>query len=1196
MKIRNIFLKNPCQKFERIIKINEIDPERLGQDLEDYVVTDEIHRYFEDILDQFIESRRRQPEWVCAWVNGYFGSGKSHFLKALAAVLGNLPVKLPGNENQINTLDYFPSKWQLPYSEILKKEFVVKTVVINLLYPKTQESPPLSHIIFTEFMRHQGFAGTPWIAEVERQLKLDGLFDKFKQTIEETQEKSWEKLRETPLYTRRIMAKVLPQVDSDKFPNEKIAFKALEDQERHLQITPRWLAERLAEEAINLDPVKGRIVLLLDEVGLYVGDSHDRLIEVQAIAETISQEHICGKVWLIVTAQEALEEKIPAIARKAEEFQKLRDRFRMKVTLTPENISTVVQKRLLEKNISAAVKNLEKLFVENSGNIAQGALLKGVSRNINIYTKLPQKRDFVDYYPFLPYHIFLIQRILEVLRGKEYGTQGLTGRERSVLGIVQGVLCQGEIPLIDKDIGSFATFDLIFEAMEQEVQALRGSETATLRQIEHLDREKNLPVSRVAKSLYLLQQVGEWLPSTADNVASVLYERIGEDIHQKRAQVEECLRILVQEHWVIEKEGKYRFLQEVERTFEQELERLQQRLPHIQKEELAREAIKEKLRDLQKIRYKDVRDFDVRIEIDDKTVFPKGDIILKVISPLNLTDYKLDVLEMETAREKNKVYLLMDTNPNFNEKIERTLAMDKALNERKKKISSDEQIKFLRDKESELDHLRHDELPREANESLRKGMLILKGEKINIEGDDWRKMVKKAIVKCIDEVFYEFNKGAAKVREDDIGKIITWTGGSLPQCYYDLNIVDSSGSIREDSPLLFEVISKIKDLVEKHDSQRSGQDLVQHFISPPYGWDPRVIRLALAALLKRGSVSLKSEDRYYTADNPGVVDIFKSSKRFSSVIFDLGVSLTPQEERKASDLLAEIFGEYREETPAEIWQTLNRYFQEIKENSSRLLQRIKDMGLPPSSALENLKKISEKVLEQGSTELAVKKFISNKVTQGLRENFRIYKELVRLDENGEFDKVARIKKFADIKKDSELHNTLSPDEFALKWDTLIRAFREKEDAYKKSYCSLHSKVKDNLSKIIEAIHNHRAFKEKTEKAEKILQSQPPPFRCNVTQVQLDENWTCFQCHLSKSELETIPEQIEQWKSGVLERLEALLMEEEHKDEGNISLSEEVEIASLSEISSLEAKIRAFANRILKKGKKLKILLRMEEGQ
>ena len=1186
MKIRDIFLKDPCRHFERVIKVNEIEPKILGQELEEYVVTPEIRRYFEDILDEFVESRRGQPEWVCAWISGYFGSGKSHFLKALAAIMGNLPIQLPGRREQINALDYFPNKWQLRYAELLKKEFAVKPVVINLLYPKTQESPPLSHIIFKEFMKQQGFADEPWVAEVERQLKLDGLLEEFEEKVEEIEGKPWKKLRETPLYTRTVMAKVLPLVKKNTFPDETYALKALEDQEKRLQITPEWLANRLYEEAQMIDPIKGRIVLLLDEVGLYIGNSHDRLVELQAIAETISQDHIRGKVWLIVTAQEALEEKIPEVARKDTEFQKLRDRFGMKFTLTPENITTVVQKRMLEKN-THAVEELRKQFKDHAGAIATGALLKGVARDAALYMDLPQESDFVNYYPFLMYHLFLIQRVLEVLRGKGYGAEGLTGRERSVLGIVQGVICQGDIPLQDRELGNLATFDIVFDAMEQEVQALRGTEVAVIKNLKQLDQKEKKPVQKVAKALFLLQQVGEWLPTTAENVAAVLYDRIGEDIHEKLKEVESCLKILVKEHYVAEKEGKYKFLHEVERSFERDMERQLQRIPTVRKQELAKEVLKEKLRDFQKVKYKGVKDFEIRIEIEDEPVFQKGHITLKVTSPLNDLRDEIDQFEEETARKENLIYLVTGYDPIFTEKIERVLALEKTLDEWKKRSLPDDERKMLREKETEMEKIRHEELPYELTEILRKATIIFKGRSIQLDGRSWKDTLNEVIEQCIADTFHAFEKGAVKVKEQEITKIISWTGGTLPQCYRELKIIDDLGNIREDAPLLSELLVKIRSLTEQHEA-RTGRVIQEYFAAPPYGWDPRVVRLGLAALLKRGSILVKSEDRIYTADEPGVADIFKSTKRFDNASFDLGVTLSREEEETASKLLAEIFGEHGKETPAEIWQTLQEKLKGLQTNTERLLQRLKDLGVGGKEPLWRLCEIARKILGKSTSELAIKDFISKQTVQIFRENMKAYHAVIELDENRKLEQAGEIKKFADITGNQELKRLISSDEFPVKWAIIFEKYKKAEENYRREYSQLHERVREKQNEALKSIQGHDAFKRKKEEAEKILGKISPPFQCDATPVVLNENWVCSGCQIALSMLKEMYQRIESWKQQILEELAFVMIEKPG------TMEEECEIGSTREFDSFEAKIRAFAKRVLKRGKKIKVFIKMEE--
>jgi hypothetical protein len=142
--IADLFRRDPCREFYRIIKATELSPSRLGHELEEYVVTPEIRRHIQDILDEFVETRRRSPESVCAWVSGWFGSGKSHFIKAVGAVLGNLDIVLPGQAKQDEATKYFCEKWQLPHSLLLEGEFQTKAVFINLLDHLGPRPPSLS--------------------------------------------------------------------------------------------------------------------------------------------------------------------------------------------------------------------------------------------------------------------------------------------------------------------------------------------------------------------------------------------------------------------------------------------------------------------------------------------------------------------------------------------------------------------------------------------------------------------------------------------------------------------------------------------------------------------------------------------------------------------------------------------------------------------------------------------------------------------------------------------------------------------------------------------------------------------------------------------------------------------------------------------------------------------------------------------
>ncbi len=764
-----------------------------------------------------------------------------------------------------------------------------------------------------------------------------------------------------------------------------------------------------------------------------------------------------------------------------------------------------------------------------------------------------------------------------------------------MLGIVQGVLNLGETPLIEMDLGKLVTFDIIFDAIEQEVQAIRGSEIATIHKLSQLGEKEGLPIQSVAKALYLLQQVGEWLPTTPENIAAVLYPRLGENPHELIDLVRKSLTALAKEHYVSEREGRYQFLSELESSFEREVEKYRSQIPTIRKQELARDIFREKLRPFQKIRHKDVRDFEIKIEIDEAVVYPKGHITLRFLSPLRSDEFSPEDLEMETARQKNLVYFLGGFNPQFEEDITYVLALERVLDERRKKAPPEDEKKLLREKEKDLDMLRYDKLPSEATEILRKGVLIYKGGQVPLGDKDWEAKVRQALNECISETFYEFERAAVRVREDDILKIFTWKGGTLPEVYRNLQVVDSSGQIREDSPLLSGVLSEIRRRVEIHDQRRSGRDLEEFFSSPPYGWDLRVLKLSLAALLVRGSISVISEGKTYTSQDTALLEIFKSNKRFSSALFDLGVTLTPDEEKKASILLAELFGEHNKVTPAEIWESLKKRLQAIQDGSMQLLQRLKDLRLGGGESLGNLQRICDDILESGTPEIAIKKFIEDEIAETLRRSLPVYRRLSELHEAGKLERAAEIRRFSNLLRAvdpqgaEELDGILSSDDFPMRWDTLFQTFKEKEDAFRTRYIDAHRTAAKEGEKALKRVREHRAFHEKADEAVKILERNSIPFECQE-EPSLTDGYVCSRCRVSIVELLGIPDEIRRWEERVREALEGILIPE---DELGMH-EEEFEIRSVDDLKPFEAKIRAFVRKAMDSGRKVQIYVKMEE--
>ena len=89
MIIRNMFKSDINRDINGVIKMNTSNEDILKQELEEYVVTKELRRHFVNFYDRYEKSLDSPTEKMGVWISGFFGSGKSHFLKMLSFLLSN---------------------------------------------------------------------------------------------------------------------------------------------------------------------------------------------------------------------------------------------------------------------------------------------------------------------------------------------------------------------------------------------------------------------------------------------------------------------------------------------------------------------------------------------------------------------------------------------------------------------------------------------------------------------------------------------------------------------------------------------------------------------------------------------------------------------------------------------------------------------------------------------------------------------------------------------------------------------------------------------------------------------------------------------------------------------------------------------------------------------------------------------------
>ena len=93
MQIKDMFEKRIERDIKGVIKVGQSDEENVYQELDEYVVTKELLKHFRDFFDNYEKGINNNTDKMGVWISGFFGSGKSHFLKILSYLLKNSVVE-----------------------------------------------------------------------------------------------------------------------------------------------------------------------------------------------------------------------------------------------------------------------------------------------------------------------------------------------------------------------------------------------------------------------------------------------------------------------------------------------------------------------------------------------------------------------------------------------------------------------------------------------------------------------------------------------------------------------------------------------------------------------------------------------------------------------------------------------------------------------------------------------------------------------------------------------------------------------------------------------------------------------------------------------------------------------------------------------------------------------------------------------
>jgi hypothetical protein len=565
MKIEELFVKPINRPINGVIKADQRDEASIWQELDEYVTTKEVTQYLRSFFDAYLAtaSHPNDPSIIArmgVWVSGFFGSGKSHFIKILSYLLSNLEASHPGDETTRRAVEFFDSKIKDPMlvSDIRRAVTGDTDVILFNIDAKADskgDRDAILQVFLRVFNEMQGLSGdAPHVAEMERYLISKGAYDVFKQAFKAANGNDWERERDAVDFLRDDVIAGLSHA-LDMSPDS--AAKWFDNARESYKINIEGFAA-LVRKYLDAKGPKHRIVFLVDEVGQFIGKNTQLMLNLQTIVEELGTE--CkGRAWVIVTSQEDIDATLgEANQARTNDFSKITGRFHTRLSLSSSNTDEVISHRLLEKKPEARAA-LEALWKEK-GDIINNQV--SFADHAVAFRRFRDAADFATHYPFAPYQFQLLQKVFESIRKVGATGRHLARGERSMLDAFQTAANRNRDEETDALVPLYDFYPAIESFLDSSVKRAidqAGSNPA----LEEFD-------GKLLRTLFLIRYA-DAVKGTIDNLATLCLNRIDADKLALKRDIEASLLRLERQNLVSRNGDLWFFLTNEERDVSQEV-------------------------------------------------------------------------------------------------------------------------------------------------------------------------------------------------------------------------------------------------------------------------------------------------------------------------------------------------------------------------------------------------------------------------------------------------------------------------------------------------------------------------------------------------------------------------------------------------------------------------------------------------
>ncbi len=963
MKVKELFVKDIFRQINGVIKAEQQDSSSVWQELDEFIITNELGGHLEkffsvytstlDILQDSDVSGK-----IGVWIYGFFGSGKSHFIKALYYLFTKKSVEKDGITK--SAIQFFEKKISdaMLIGTIKRVTGEKADAILFNIDSRADQARGRDAIlgVFLKVLNElQGYSPDhPHIAHMERYLDSKVLLKEFENNIKYVTGKDWKDLRIDWQFNQDEIIKALAETLGQ---SEAACHRWIDHAETDFSLTvenfAKWVKEYLDKKGPN-----HRLFFFVDEIGQFIGQDAHLMLNLQTLVENLGIA--CnGRAWVVVTSQEDIDTVVGSLTNnRRNDFSKITARFRTRLSLSSANTDEVIKKRLLEKK-EKYFESLKNLY-EPSANILKNQLTFSADTGMTLMS-FKDENDFMATYPFIPYQFKLLQKVFETIRRAGATGIHLSRGERSMLDAFQFAMQKAA----DKDLGVLIPLYWFYPSIESFL------DTSVKRTIVQATTNPSLHEFDIfiLQTLFMIRYVEE-IKGNIDNLVTLCIDTIDSDRLALRAKIEKSLGRLEKETLIARNGESFYFLTNEEQDISREIKAVELGFGD-ESRELSRIIFEDIYREYRKHRYVNTgKDFELTRMCDMNPHGGRIDkgLIISIISPFydNYSSFDQSRSILESSNDNGCIVMKIPENEDLIKEIHNYLKTEKYIS---RKNDGNPEVRRILDERKSDNRQRKSRLIENAKGLLAQAEIYINGQVWNDTSQDPLIVRSHALNYLIDNTFSKMGyiHHPCANPQNEIQSVLRYD--DTAQRIFDMNIP-------ENNPRAVKEIRDYVSLCSMQSRQIVLGDIIDRFSARPYGWSEWETVLIVAKIICLGEIQLEFSGA--VLEKRRINEVIQRTSNWKKVTVKQRKLVDSNRIEEARKLGQTMFGEMGPDKELPLYEFLRDKFsvwQVVINECRALAQTGKYPGL---SEIQEALRLSAILLNTGDSFDFINRFIENR--------------------------------------------------------------------------------------------------------------------------------------------------------------------------------------------------------------------------